>query len=104
MCRKLSSARAAHGKISNAFSSPRRNPPALVSLSLAVSLPSMTSPSNSVWSNSLTTFSPQLQRKQIRGIEQHLSKKRRALEGARRSRALKVKAIAAKASPSECDR
>ena len=28
----------------------------------------------------MITFSPELQRKQIRGIEQHLSKKRRALE------------------------
>jgi len=28
----------------------------------------------------LLTFSPELQRKQIRGIQQHLAKKRRALE------------------------
>jgi hypothetical protein len=36
-----------------------------------------------VWGQERTlviTFSPELQRKQIRGIEQHLSKKRRALE------------------------
>src|SRR5438876_4412917 len=39
--------------------------------------------SRQVWGQERTlviTFSPELQRKQIRGIEQHLSKKRRALE------------------------